>query len=104
MIRMRESGLCIGIAGLHALLTRRPELGIWLREDMHGLGIGSEVIGAVVGWASMNFDVESFEYPVAEENTASRRIAERYGGKVMERRTNPKYRAVVYHIPARRCI
>ncbi len=97
--RSREDGRRLGIVGLHALQSGRPELGIWLRRDVHGMGLGHEVIGAVRAWASENVRVEYFEYPVAEENLASRRIAEAYGGRIVERRTNAKYRSVVYHIP-----
>jgi RimJ/RimL family protein N-acetyltransferase len=97
--RHRKDGHCLGIVGLHALQSGTPELGIWLRHDVHGMGFGREVIGAVAAWASKYIPVDHFEYPVAEENFASRRIAEAFGGRIMERRTNPKYRSVVYHIP-----
>ena len=97
--RNRRDDRCLGIVGLHALQSGRPELGIWLRQDVHGMGFGRELIGAARAWASENVPVEYFEYPVAEENLASRRIAEAYGGRIAERRANPKYRSVVYHIP-----
>ncbi|MES0000913.1 GNAT family N-acetyltransferase [Mesorhizobium sp. M0051] len=97
--RDRKDGRCLGIVGTHALQSGRPELGIWLRRDVHGMGYGRELIGSVVVWVSMHVPVEYFEYPVAEENLASRRIAEAFGGRIMGRRTNPKYRSVVYHIP-----
>jgi hypothetical protein len=32
------------------------------------------------------------------QNTASRRIAEGFHGKIIESRTNPKYESVVYKI------
>jgi RimJ/RimL family protein N-acetyltransferase len=63
------------------------------------MGLGRELIGAVRAWATRNFPIEYFEYPVAEENLASRRIAEAYGGQIIGRRENPKYRSVVYKIP-----
>jgi RimJ/RimL family protein N-acetyltransferase len=97
--RRREDDLCLGIVGVHALQSGTPELGIWLRRDVHGMGLGRELIGAVATWTNKNYLVKYFEYPVADENVASRRIAEGFGGRVMERRTSPKYRSVVYHIP-----
>ncbi|RWM12878.1 MAG: N-acetyltransferase [Mesorhizobium sp.] len=97
--RDRKDGRCLGIVGVHALQSRKPELGIWLRRDVHGQGYGRELVGSVAAWASNHFPVRYFEYPVAEENVASRRIAEAFGGRIAERRTNPKYRSVVYHIP-----
>ncbi|MBB6483625.1 GNAT family N-acetyltransferase [Rhizobium lusitanum] len=92
----------LGIVGVHAARSDTPELGIWLRSDVHGKGLGRELIGAVIGWASGSLPVRHFEYPVAEENVASRRIAETYGGEVRARRSDPKYQSVVYHIPPRR--
>ena len=98
--RHREDGRCLGIIGVHALQSETPELGIWLRHDVHGKGFGYELIGAVATWVSLARPVRYFEYPVAEGNLASRRIAEAYGGRVKERRTNTKYSSVVYHIPS----
>jgi hypothetical protein len=59
-----------------------------------------EVIGAIIARASKNGQIEYFEYPVAEANTASRKIAEGYGGWVAEVRKAPKYVSVIYQIPA----
>lgn len=97
--RYRDDDRFLGIVGVHAALSGTPELGIWLRSDAHGKGLGCELIGAVIKWASEVLSVRYFEYPVAEDNLASRRIAEAYGGEVREYRSNPKYRSVVYHIP-----
>jgi RimJ/RimL family protein N-acetyltransferase len=90
---------CLGLVGLHAAKTTRPEIGIWIREDVHGNGIGREAVAALAAWASGEFDPDYFEYPVAEENLASRRIAEGLGGSIVETRSNLKYTSVVYRIP-----
>jgi RimJ/RimL family protein N-acetyltransferase len=97
--RFRDDSRFLGIIGVHAALSGTPELGIWLRSDAQGNGLGGELIGSVIRWASEALPVRYFEYPVAEENTASRRIAEAYGGQVREYRSHPKYRSVVYRIP-----
>ncbi len=97
--RHRDDGRFLGIVGVHALQSETPELGIWLCRDIHRLRLGHELIGAVVRWVSEAFAVKYFQYPVAEDNIASRRIAEAYGGQVKERRIDPKYSYVVYHIP-----
>ena len=97
--RQRDDGQCLGIVGIHALKSETPELGIWLRHDVQGKGLGHELIGAVGKWVSQNVPIKYLEYPVAEENIASRRIAEAYGGEVRDYRSNPKYQSVVYHIP-----
>ncbi|RWI90599.1 GNAT family N-acetyltransferase [Mesorhizobium sp.] len=99
VVRRSQDGRCLGLVGLHAANTVSPELGIWLNEGAQGQGIGREAIAAVVAWASEKLAPDSFDYPVAEENIASRKIAERLGGSVVGRRSNPKYIAVVYRIP-----
>jgi RimJ/RimL family protein N-acetyltransferase len=97
--RARDDGRCLGVVGLHDLPSGKPELGIWLRQDVHGRGLGRELIGSVAVWASENAIVEYFEYPVAEQNVASRRIAEAHGGRIAGHRSGPKFRSVVYIIP-----
>jgi len=73
--RDKDDDRFLGVIGMHAALTDTPELGIWLRSEAHGLGLGRELIGAIIGWASASFSIRYFEYPIAEENIASRRIA-----------------------------
>jgi len=99
VVRSLVDDRCLGLVGLHAAKTARPEIGIWIREDVHGNGIGREAVAAVAAWASGELDPDCFAYPVAEENVASRRIAEGLGGSIVETRSNPKYISVVYHIP-----
>lgn len=101
VVRASEDGHCLGIVGLHRARTGSPELGIWLREDVHGKGLGREAVAAVAEWASANLHPSYFVYPVAEKNLASRRIAESLGGSVVGQRSNAKYTSVVYHIPMR---
>ncbi|MGO4642888.1 GNAT family N-acetyltransferase [Mesorhizobium sp. 2RAF45] len=99
VVRSLVDDHCLGLVGLHAAKTAWPEIGIWIREDVHGNGIGREAVAAVVAWASEELDPDGFEYPVAEENMASRRIAEGLGGSIVETRSNPKYTSVVYRLP-----
>lgn len=40
--RSLADGRCLGLVGLHAAKTACPEIGIWIREDVHGNGIGRE--------------------------------------------------------------
>ncbi|WP_322419215.1 GNAT family N-acetyltransferase [Mesorhizobium huakuii] len=99
VVRSLVNDRCLGLVGLHAAKTTCPEIGIWIREDAHGNGIGREAVAAVAAWASEELDPDCFEYPVAEENMASRRIAEGLGGSIVETRFNPKYTSVIYRIP-----
>jgi RimJ/RimL family protein N-acetyltransferase len=87
------------LAGLHRAQAASPELGIWIREDRHGHGFGRESVTAVVAWASSRLRPTNFVYPVAEDNQASRRIAESLGGVTIDKRPNPKYMALIYQIP-----
>lgn len=50
-------------------------------------------------WASKDLQIQHFIYPVAVENTASRKIAESVGGVAQYIEKKPKYEAVTYFIP-----
>ncbi|MDR0225579.1 MAG: GNAT family N-acetyltransferase [Burkholderiaceae bacterium] len=100
VLRERGSGRFLGLLGLHRAHEAEPELGIWIREDAHGKGHGREAVAALAAWARAQFAPRAFVYPVAEANTASRRIAQGLGGEVVARQQRPKYPAVVYRIPA----
>jgi len=102
VVRGRDKPRFLGLVGLHRARSAEPELGIWIREDAHRNGYGREAIAAVVDWTGKHLAAESFEYPVAEQNLASRRLAESLGGVEVSRRTAPKYNSVVYRIPPRR--
>lgn len=100
VIRRRDTGAFLGIAAAERLPDDLPELGIWLKVEAHGQGYGSEAVHALLQWASAATGKMGFLWPVAVQNTASRRIAERLGGEVIAEVTRPKYDAVIYRIPA----
>jgi RimJ/RimL family protein N-acetyltransferase len=95
-----ESNEILGVAALHAITDPMPELGIWIKEAAQGQGFGREAVAALIGWASVHLGLRRFEYPVAEGNVASRRIAEALGGSVVSSAEKPKYNALIYVIPA----
>ena len=99
VIRRRDSNECLGMAAVEQCDTESPELGLWMKESAHGQGFGREVVAAVAAWAHKTLGKESFIYPVAVQNTASRRIAEGLHGEIIENRTSSKYESVVYKIP-----
>lgn len=101
VIRRLDNGECLGMAALEDADSVSPEIGLWLKESAHGQGFGSEVVAALVEWGHAALGKVSFLYPVAVENTASRRIAEKLHGEIIGNRTNPKYDSVVYRIPFR---
>lgn len=99
VIRRLANAECLGMASFEDADSVSPELGLWLKESAHKQGFGGEVVSALVGWGHATLGKESFIYPVAVENTASRRIAENLHGEIIAKRTNPKYDSVVYRIP-----
>ncbi len=98
-VREKLHNRFLGLAGLGRIQTPNPELGIWIRESRQGNGFGWEAVTCLYLWAGANFDYSCFIYPVAEDNHASRRIAESLGGVVTNSGATPKYRYVVYSIP-----
>jgi RimJ/RimL family protein N-acetyltransferase len=86
------------MAGLEECDAESPELGLWMKVSALGHGFGREVVAALAEWAHKTLGKKSFIYPVAVQNSASRRIAEGFHGEIMETRTNPKYESVVYKI------
>ena len=98
VIRRSDTMECLGVAGLDEADRPTPELGIWLKEAAHGNGYGTEAVSAVAKWAAKTLAKDRFLYPVAVENVASRRIAEKLNGEIVGTRSNPKYESVVYEI------
>jgi RimJ/RimL family protein N-acetyltransferase len=99
VIRRLDNRECLGMASFEQADSVSPELGLWLKESAHGQGFGREVVGALVQWGHTTLGKGGFIYPVAVQNTASRRIAEKLRGEIIGSRTNPKYDSVVYRIP-----
>jgi RimJ/RimL family protein N-acetyltransferase len=100
VVRRNDTMECFGIAGLDGVDQPTPELGIWLKEAVHGQGYGFEAVRPVAEWAAQNLGKKQFLYPVAVENVSSKRIAEKLNGQIIGRRRNAKYDSVVYQIPA----
>jgi RimJ/RimL family protein N-acetyltransferase len=99
VIRRLDNRECLGMASFEGADSVSPELGLWLKETAHGQGFGLEVVAALVDRGHAALGKGSFIYPVAVQNSASRRIAERLHGEIIGNRTNPKYDSVVYRIP-----
>lgn len=99
VIRRLDNAECLGMASFEGADSVSPELSLWIKESAHKQGFGGEVVAALVEWGHASLGKGSFIYPVAEQNTASRRIAENLRGEIIGGRTNPKYDSVVYRIP-----
>jgi RimJ/RimL family protein N-acetyltransferase len=85
VIRRLDNRECLGMSSFEGADSVSPEVGLWLK--------------ALIDWGHATLGKESFLYPVAVQNTASRRIAEKLHGKVIANRKNPKYDSVIYRIP-----
>ena len=99
VIRRLDNKECLGMASFEGTNSVSPELGLWLKESAHRQGFGREVVAALVQWGHATLGKESFLYPVAVQNTASRRIAEYLHGEIIGNLKKPKYDSVIYRIP-----
>lgn len=74
----------LGVCALHGKATpETPELGIWLKQNVHRQGYGREAVRLLAHWARDNIFFDYLCYPVDRDNTASRRIAEGLGGEII---------------------
>lgn len=99
VIRRQDNNECLGLSSFEDASAASPELGLWLKASAHGQGFGKEVVTAIAQWGHATLDKNSFIYPVAIQNAASRRIAESLHGEIIEHRNGKKYESVVYKIP-----
>ncbi|MCJ8160410.1 GNAT family N-acetyltransferase [Acinetobacter sp. A7.4] len=88
----------MGLCGLHRLKSEAPTVGIWVKEQQHGHKFGREAVESLITFAFAELRLEQIYYPVAEENWASRKIAETLGGKIIKQLAQRKYMAVIYEI------
>jgi RimJ/RimL family protein N-acetyltransferase len=105
-IRLKATGEFLGMAGLHGIEASEPAIGIWIKEVQHGNGFGREAVATVLAFAERDLAKAGVLYPVVEENTASRHLAECLGGKIVGRRmlrktSGAELAEVIYHITSR---
>ena len=99
VIRRLDTRECLGMASFEDAGSVSPELGLWIKDSAHNHGFGREVVAALVEWGHASLGKRSFIYPVAEQNIASRRIAEHLRGEIIGSRSGSKYDSVIYRIP-----
>ena len=98
--RNKQDQSFIGLFGMHSFKTPTPRLGLWVREERHRQGLGPEGIGAIMNWCREYYSPDYFIYPVAEENSPSLKLVEGLGGKPVATEQDPKFKLIIYHIPA----
>lgn len=107
VIRLTSTNEFIGMAGLHPADGALLETGVWIKESAQRHGYGREAVAAVIRWASDAFHPSGFLWPVVDENSPSRRLAESLGAEIIGTRQRQKLgdlnrTLLVYCIPAHR--
>ena len=97
--RLPETDEFLGVLALHRIPSGRPEIGIWLRDEAQGQGLGQDMVAALIRRATTRYAPPYFRYPVAVENRPSRRIAEKLRGTIVGRYRTQKHDGVIYAIP-----
>ncbi|MBK1988847.1 GNAT family N-acetyltransferase [Sphaerospermopsis aphanizomenoides BCCUSP55] len=82
VILKQDSQEFLGCSGIYKINSQYPQTGIWLKKSAFGQGYATEAIQALKKWADSHLEYEYLRYPVDQENTASRRIAEKLGGQI----------------------
>ena len=77
----KATGDLVGVASLHRTdwTTPKTEAGYWARTSKSGNGFISEAVAGLVAFAFASLAVVRVEVVTDEENTPSRRVAERCG-------------------------
>ncbi|PQA92589.1 hypothetical protein B0A69_14060 [Chryseobacterium shigense] len=69
----------MGCCGIHNITEESVELGLWLKKNAQGIGLGTEIITSLIEFLENNFIFRYICYPVDQENRASRKIPEKLG-------------------------
>ena len=69
----------IGCCGIHNINKESVELGLWLRKESQSLGLGTEIINALIDFIEQNFKLNYIIYPVDKKNYRSVKIPEKFG-------------------------
>lgn len=90
MVALDANGDFIGCCGIHNITAESIELGLWLKKDSQGNGLGTEIIKALIEFLENNFTFKYILYPVDEENIASKKIPEKLGFNPVKKYTKYK--------------
>lgn len=79
-------GKLAGGTGFHMrgapISTGNSEIGMWIREDLSGKGLGTRVLEAMLEWGFTEWPWERLEWRCDPRNVASARVAEKCGMKL----------------------
>ena len=103
-IEEKAGGLYIGEAGFadfHRIVDPpfgdRPEVGWIIASRFQGKGYASEALSAVFDWGKRHFGAREFACMIDPGNTASIRIAEKFGFREAARTTYKNFPASLYY-------
>lgn len=83
VMRRLDTGEAIGVTGL-GIAEGRAEVGYLLLPEFFGQGFATESLDAFIQWAVSMQDVTRFKAVVTEGNTASERVLQKAGFKLVE--------------------
>lgn len=83
---LKETGKVIGGCKLKVVEKNIGLLGYFLQKDLWGNGYGSEIAKVMMEWAFKEQGIEEMRATCDSRNTASRRILEKCGMKLVELR------------------
>ncbi|SDL69344.1 GNAT family N-acetyltransferase [Pedobacter antarcticus] len=75
----KDSDVFLGCCGIHNITEDSIELGLWLKSDVHGRGLGTEIIEGLINFIEEKLKFNYLIYPVDKDNAPSRRIPEKLG-------------------------
>jgi len=81
-----ESGITIGFCEIEHISTDEPTLGISLEESYRGKGYGYSAAKAMIAEGWKIFDHDYFVWEVDKENEASKKLAVKLGGQLINHR------------------
>lgn len=88
VITKKDDNEFLGLAGLHAVKTQTPILGLWVKKSAHGNAYGKEAITALYHWAKENLQFDYLIYNVDKDNIPSIKIPESLGGVVASQKVS----------------
>jgi len=97
MIEERGAGSCIGQVGINGgPLFPEPEFGWMLYDGFEGRGYAFEAAAALLDWAKGQCHIQTLVSYVDDDNTRSRRLAERLGASLDPNASAPDPDDLVY--------
>jgi polyribonucleotide nucleotidyltransferase len=100
---IRNSNEFYGLISLSKINSDSPEIGIWLKKEMHSQGFGSEALTALFDWTKKNVRFSKIIWKAREDNVKSRKLVEKIGGQFVSnikftRQDGKITDSVLYHI------